>query len=308
MTEIAINIENLSKIYFASGDAQPKLALDNLNLSVRKGSITGLIGPNGAGKSSLINILAGIVTKTSGNVYVAGFSLDTNANEMKRHIGIVPQEIFLDTFFPVYQALEFFAGYYGIRKSARKTEELLHALGLWDKKDVMPYKLSGGMKRRFLIAKALVHSPEIIILDEPTAGVDLELRETLWNYVRKLNEQGVTIILTTHYLEEAQAMCDEIAFINNGKIIKHATKQELFLEFGQKYLEIEFLQEINFDIISHEAKNCKRVAPNKLIFEINAHNPDYNHLLQIMAKTNVAIKNIRMIEADLTEIFYKIIK
>jgi ABC-2 type transport system ATP-binding protein len=308
MAEIAIKIEKLSKTYLSSTGKAEKLALDNLDLSIRKGSITALLGPNGAGKSTLINILAGISIKTSGSVKVMGYDLDSQASEIKRCIGIVPQEIFLDTFFPVYQALEFFAGYYGIRKNERRTEELLKVLGLWDKKDVMPHKLSGGMKRRFLIAKAMVHSPEIIILDEPTAGVDLELREALWNYVRELNAQGITIILTTHYLEEAQVMCDEIAFINNGQIIKHAKKDELFAEFGQKCLEVEFEKDIDEQFLARALSHSMQMAPKKLIFNIDATNPDYNHILQEIAKTGVAIKNLRVIEPDLTEIFHKIIK
>ncbi len=219
MTNLAIEIIDLKKTYQKSPRSPAKEALKDINLQIKKGSIFGLLGSNGAGKSTIINIMAGLVNKTSGTVKIGGFDLDSNPQEAKFKIGIVPQELVIDPFFNVYETLEIYAGYYGIRPENRKTDEIIEALGLKDKAKATPRSLSGGMRRRLLVAKALVHSPEVLVLDEPTAGVDVELRTQLWNYVKKLNEQGTTIVLTTHYLEEAEELCDEIAIINHGKVV-----------------------------------------------------------------------------------------
>jgi len=188
-----------------------------VSLTIPRGAFFGLLGPNGAGKSTLINIMAGLVLKTSGRVEICGHSIDTALSAAKRSIGIVPQELMLDTFFTVRQALEITAGYYGVPKHARRTDEIIEAMGLADKADVPSRKLSGGMRRRLLVGKALVHRPEVLVLDEPTAGVDVELRRSLWAYVKRLNQAGTTILLTTHYLEEAEELCDQIAIINHGE-------------------------------------------------------------------------------------------
>src|ERR671910_2685223 len=201
----AICIESLSKTY-----AGGKLALDDVSFDVPRGQIFGLLGPNGAGKSTLINILAGLVTKSVGKVTIWGFDIDQHPRNAKRSIGIVPQEILFDPFFTPREALEIQAGLYGIPREQRRTMELLAAMHLTDKADAYARTLSGGMKRRLLVAKAMVHAPPILVLDEPTAGVDVELRQQLWDYVRGLNKQGVTIVLTTHYLEEAEQLCDRI--------------------------------------------------------------------------------------------------
>lgn len=306
MIKEAIRIKSLRKEY-KDGYSQVKLALDDLDLTIKKGTIFGLLGPNGAGKSTLINILAGTVVKTSGEVEIGGVSIGEYPKKARSLIGIVPQEISFDTFFPIYQALEFYAGYYGIRPKERKTAEILKALSLWDKKDSFPQRLSGGMKRRFLIAKAMVHSPEIIVLDEPTAGVDLELRTQLWEYVRELNNRGVTIILTTHYLEEAQEMCNEIAFINNGKIVKQSSKADLLAEFGKRNLEIEFYEPVKLDK-QEEGRGFTIVNNNKVYFEIDRKKANYSQILKQIDEFGLAIKDIKISEPDLTDIFYQIMK
>ena len=214
MSEAAISIVDLQKTYKGG-----KRALDGISLEIPRGGIFGLLGPNGAGKSTLINILAGLVMKSGGTASIWGFDIDEHPRNAKRAIGIVPQEILFDPFFTPKEALEIQAGLYGIPKADRRTMELLRAVQLEDKADAYSRTLSGGMKRRLLVAKAMVHSPPILVLDEPTAGVDVELRQQLWDYVRSLHAQGVTIVLTTHYLEEAEQLCDRIAIINHGRLI-----------------------------------------------------------------------------------------
>jgi len=215
----AIEISGLTKTYAASGGAAPKQALKSLDLAVPAGSIFGLLGPNGAGKSTTINILAGLVRKTAGKVLIWGFDQDVNPRQSRAAIGVMPQELNIDPFLSPRASLEVQAGLYGVPKRERWTDELLELVGLTEQAESYTRHLSGGMKRRLLLAKALVHRPQILVLDEPTAGVDIQLREMLWRNVRRLNEQGMTIILTTHYLEEAQEMCDRIAIIDRGELI-----------------------------------------------------------------------------------------
>ncbi len=218
-TDNAIEIEALHKTYAGEGKAAARIALGGVDLTVPAGSIFGLLGPNGAGKSTLINILAGLVLKTSGRVRIWGFDQDVNPRQSRAAIGVMPQELNIDPFFTPFEALEVQAGLYGVPRRARRTAEILELIGLADKAQAYARTLSGGMRRRLLLGKALVHHPQVLVLDEPTAGVDIELRQMLWNNVRRLNEQGMTIILTTHYLEEAENMCDEIAIIDHGKVV-----------------------------------------------------------------------------------------
>lgn len=218
----AIEIEGLTKVY-----AGGKRALDTVGMVVPRGQIFGLLGPNGAGKSTIINILAGLVTKTAGSARIWGFDIDANPRNAKNSIGIVNQEILFDPFFTPFETLENQAGFYGVPKQERRTMELLRAVRLEDKAQAYARTLSGGMKRRLMVAKAMVHSPPILVLDEPTAGVDIMLRQQLWDYVRELNAQGVTIVLTTHYLEEAEELCDRIAIINHGRLIANKPTREL---------------------------------------------------------------------------------
>ena len=304
----AISVKNLIKLY-GKENGNGHLALDGLNLSVPQGSIFGLLGPNGAGKSTLINILAGTVVKNSGEVKVAGVDIDEAPKKSRSLIGIVPQEVVFDSFFPIEQALEFTAGYFGVKPHLRKTEELLKALSLWDKKNTMPRGLSGGMKRRFLIAKAMVHSPPVLILDEPTAGVDIELRTQLWDYVKKLNEQGVTIIITTHYLAEAQELCDEIAFINKGKIIKQDSKQNLLQELGARHIDVEFEADINLaELKISSSVNVETISGNQLRFSLKSKTESTTKLLKEIHNTGKEIKDIRISQPDLEDIFYKIMQ
>ena len=227
--DIAIRIDSLAKTYVAKG-APPKRALDAVSFDVPRGQIFGLLGPNGAGKSTLINILAGLVVKSGGTATVWGFDIDEHPRNAKRSIGIVPQELLFDPFFTPREALEIQAGLYGVPKAERITDALLAAVRLSDKADAYARTLSGGMKRRLLVAKAMVHSPPILVLDEPTAGVDIELRQQLWDYVKGLNAQGVTVVLTTHYLEEAEQLCDRIAIINHGRLIAKAQDKAVVVE------------------------------------------------------------------------------
>jgi ABC-2 type transport system ATP-binding protein len=243
MDDPAIRIESLSKTYAAKG-SEPKLALDEVSFEVPRGQIFGLLGPNGAGKSTLINILAGLVVKTSGKVTIWGFDIDEHPRNSKRSIGVVPQEIIFDPFFTPRETLEIQAGLYGIPPGERQSDELLAAMHLTDKANAYSRTLSGGMKRRLLVAKAMVHSPPILVLDEPTAGVDVELRRQLWNYVRQLHAQGVTIVLTTHYLEEAEELCDRIAIINHGKVIANEPTRELVAKAQEKAVVVTFDRDI----------------------------------------------------------------
>jgi ABC-2 type transport system ATP-binding protein len=227
MTEAAIEIRDLVKTYAAQGEAPPKTALKGISFDVPEGGIFGLLGPNGAGKSTLINIMAGLVMKTAGTIAIWGHDIDRDHRNAKRAIGIVPQEIVFDPFFTPYEVLENQGGMYGIAKALRRSEELLAAVHLADKRNAYARTLSGGMKRRLLIAKAMVHSPPILVLDEPTAGVDVELRRQLWELVKQLNAEGVTVVLTTHYLEEAEQLCDRIAIINHGELVANKPTREL---------------------------------------------------------------------------------
>ena len=246
--QLALQIEKLSKIY---NDKVNNIALDDISLNIPVGSIFGLLGPNGAGKSTLINIISGAVLKTSGKVCIWGLDIDKYRKQSKLAVGVVPQELNIDAFFTPKETLNLHSGMFNVPKNNWRTDELLKLMDLTDKAEIYSRKLSGGMRRRLLVAKAMVHSPPIIILDEPTAGVDVELRQKLWTYFKKLNELGVTIILTTHYLEEAEFLCDHIAIINKGKIIANETKKSLLSKSSQKVIFITLTN----DKITEKAKN-----------------------------------------------------
>ncbi|WP_299360907.1 ABC transporter ATP-binding protein [uncultured Paracoccus sp.] len=235
----AIDISQLRKTYAAAGQSPPKEALKGVDLAIPTGSIFGLLGPNGAGKSTIINIMAGLVNKTSGRVSIWGFDQDVNPRQSRASIGVMPQELNIDPFFTPRASLEVQAGLYGVPRSERWTDEILELVGLTAQAGSYSRHLSGGMKRRLLLAKALVHRPQILVLDEPTAGVDIALREMLWDNIRKLNARGMTVILTTHYLEEAQEMCDEIAIINHGEVVARDTTRELLAGAEGKTLVID---------------------------------------------------------------------
>ncbi len=236
--DAAIRIRGLTKVYAGTKTKAAKQALNGVDLTIPRGSVFGLLGPNGAGKSTLINILAGLVNKTDGEVAIWGRDIDTHPRDARAALGVVPQEISADVFFTPGESLEVQAGFYGVPKAERRTDEILAALGLADKKDAYVRQLSGGMKRRLMIAKAMVHNPPVLILDEPTAGVDVELRRQLWAYVRDLNAKGVTILLTTHYLEEAQELCDTIAIVNRGSVVACEPTDQLIARLDQRAVVI----------------------------------------------------------------------
>ncbi|WP_421789586.1 ABC transporter ATP-binding protein [Hyphobacterium sp.] len=239
LPEYALEAIDLRKTYGGTKTTPPKEALKGVTLRIKRGSIFGLLGPNGAGKSTFINIFAGLVNKTSGTGVIWGRDIDKEPRDSRAAIGIVPQEINMDVFFTPYETLELMAGFYGVPKSERRSEEILAAVGLTDKRDAYVRQLSGGMKRRLLVAKALVHNPPILVLDEPTAGVDIELRRQLWEYVRELHAAGTTIVLTTHYLEEAQELCDEIAIVDHGEVVACEPKDALLKRMDTKSLVID---------------------------------------------------------------------
>ena len=239
LPDYALQAEALEKIYPARKNSPAKHALRGVDLAIPRGSIFGLLGPNGAGKSTFINIFAGLVTKTAGRGAIWGKDIDRHPRAARAAIGVVPQELAMDVFFTPFETLELMAGFYGVPKSERRTLEILDIMGLADKRDAYVRQLSGGMKRRLLVAKALVHNPPLLVLDEPTAGVDIELRRQLWEYVVRLNEAGVTIVLTTHYLEEAQELCGQIAIVNHGEVVACESKDQLLKRLNTKTLVIE---------------------------------------------------------------------
>lgn len=245
MTEDALSARGLKKTYKAIGNAPAKQALKGIDLNVPRGSIFGLLGPNGAGKSTFINILAGMVVKSEGTASIWGFDIDANPRQARASIGIVPQELSIDPFFTPGEIMDLQAGMYGVPKSERRTLDILTALGLDDKIDAYARTLSGGMRRRLLVGKALVHNPPVLVLDEPTAGVDIELRRQLWDYVLELNAQGVTIVLTTHYLEEAEELCDTIAIIDQGALVACDSTQNLLAQIDNKTLLIRPTQTLD---------------------------------------------------------------
>ena len=304
-SELAIAVNNLSKVYKSSSDTD-KLALDNISLAIKKGSIFGLLGPNGAGKSTFINILADLAKKTSGEIEVLNINHESNLIEAKRLMGIVPQELNIDPFFTPYELLEIQAGLYGIKKKDRKTMEILKMLALEDKAKAYARTLSGGMRRRLLIAKAMVHDPEILILDEPTAGVDVELRSNLWENIHKLNQNGKTIIITTHYLHEAEELCNEIAIINEGKLIAHDTtvniksfldKVTVIVDYNDNSFDLSGLNELNVEI----KINDRQVQVNYKSSEVN-----FNEMLNALNSSGSQIKNMRIIETKLEDVFLQL--
>lgn len=302
MTAHALEIHGLRKTYAATGRAPAKEALCGVDLQVPRGSVFGLLGPNGAGKSTLINILAGLVVKSAGTVRIWGFNQDENPRQSRAAIGIMPQEPNLDPFFTPRASLEVQAGLYGVPRAARRTDELLAMVDLSDKAEAYARSLSGGMRRRLLMAKALVHSPQILVLDEPTAGVDIELRNMLWENVRKLNEQGVTIILTTHYLEEAQQMCDEIAIINHGEKIAQDSTANLLAQMDRKTLVVRPEQAVDLPR-PPEGITVDLRADGAIALSYAARQVRAEAALDFLREAGVHIADIRSEEADLEDVF-----
>ncbi|MCO4844168.1 MAG: ABC transporter ATP-binding protein [Yoonia sp.] len=307
MTQNAIEISGLTKTYAAAGRSEAKTALHGIDLNIPRGTVFGLLGPNGAGKSTLINILAGLVTKTTGTVKIWGFDQDENPRQSRAAIGIMPQEPHLDPFFTPAGSLDVQAGLYGVPKAQRKTAEILNIIGLTDKANAHARSLSGGMRRRLLLGKALVHSPQILVLDEPTAGVDIELRNMLWANVRKLNDQGVTIILTTHYLEEAEAMCDEIAIINHGRQIVRDSTANLLGRLDHKTLVIKPASEANLPALPDTITGQKR-KDGRLAFTYQSSKTSADAVLDIIRNAKIEINDITTEQSDLEDVFLALTK
>ena len=306
MTDAAIEITGLRKTYAPSAKSPAKLALDGVDLTIPAGSIFGLLGPNGAGKSTMINIMAGLVLKSEGSVKIWGFDQDVNPRQSRAAIGVMPQELVLDPFFTPRGALDVQAGLWGVPKSQRRTMELLEMVGLADKADAYARSLSGGMRRRLLLAKALVHSPRVLVLDEPTAGVDIELRNMLWRNVRKLNEQeGTTIILTTHYLEEAQEMCDEIAIIDQGRVITRDTTANLVGRVGAKALVVTPGGPTAIPPLPEGVSVSERPG-GALAFSYDARVMGAGTVLDAIRAGGMTLIDVKTEEADLEDVFLQL--
>jgi len=300
-------IKDLNKIYSKNGSKSVH-ALNKLNLEVNDGEIFGLLGPNGAGKSTFINILAGTTIKTSGEVNVWGFDLDVNPRQVRASIGIVPQEVNVDPFFTPREILELQAGMYGIKKKDRITDTILKIVSLEKQAKSYTRALSGGMKRRLLVAKALVHKPPIVILDEPTAGVDVELRSNLWENVRLLNKQGVTIILTTHYLNEAEQMCDRIGILNKGNLVALDTTKNLLNRIQTKKVKFSVNKKVNINNQSLKSINILINDISELSVSYEKSSLNINEIINFVNRQNIKISDISTDDGDLEDVFIRLTK
>ena len=298
MTEAAISIRALSKTY-----AGGKRALDGVTFDVPRGQVFGLLGPNGAGKSTLINILAGLVNKSGGAASIWGFDIDAHPRNAKASIGIVNQEITFDPFFTPFETLENQAGFYGVPRAKRRSMDLLRAMGLEDKADAYSRTLSGGMKRRLMVAKAMVHSPPVIVLDEPTAGVDIELRRQLWDYVRGLNARGVTVVLTTHYLEEAEELCDRIAIINHGRVVANEPTRALLAMAQEKQVVVT----LDRNVATPPGNTCfekvELLDERTLAITYRKDRANAGEVLAAVTRDGFGIVDVTTREADLEDVF-----
>ena len=306
MVEKQIVIKNLSKVY----DNGFK-ALSNINLEINKGEIFAMLGPNGAGKTSLISIICGIVKPTAGKITVENFDIIQDYKETRSRIGLVPQELTLEQFETVFNNVSYSRGLYGKKPDPKHIEKVLRQLTLWDKKDLILRQLSGGMKRRVLIAKALSHEPQILFLDEPTAGVDVELRQEMWKVVQSLRETGVTIILTTHYIEEAEAIADRVGVINQGEIIIVEEKTELLKKMGNKTLTVELQQEIN-EVPSSLKKYNLGIGNNRMsldyTYDLKEKQTGITNLLQDIKDAGLKLRDLKTEQSNLEKIFVSLVK
>ena len=298
MTEAAIAIRDLSKTY-----AGGKRALDGVTFDVPRGQVFGLLGPNGAGKSTLINILAGLVNKTSGSASIWGFDIDAHPRNAKASIGIVNQEITFDPFFTPLETLENQAGFYGVPKAKRRSLDLLRAMGLEDKANAYSRTLSGGMKRRLMVAKAMVHSPPVIVLDEPTAGVDIELRRQLWDYVRGLNARGVTVVLTTHYLQEAEELCDRIAIINHGRVVANEPTRALVGMAQEKQVVVTLDRDVTTPPKARCFEKVEAIDERSLAITYRKDRANAGEVLAAVTQGGYGIVDVTTREADLEDVF-----
>lgn len=307
MNTAAIEIRGLRKVYAAQKSSPAKEALKGIDLDIPRGSVFGLLGPNGAGKSTLINILAGLVRKTSGQVSIWGFDQDENPRQSRAAIGVMPQELNLDPFFTPRGALEVQAGLYGVPKAQRHSDEILAMIGLTDKAEAYARTLSGGMRRRLLLGKALVHRPSVLVLDEPTAGVDIELRQMLWDNIRKLNAQGMTIILTTHYLEEAEEMCDEIAIINQGEVVARDTTASLLGRLDAKAMVVQPAAPVD-RLPQGEGIEAALRDDGAVVLRYRSQVTSAEDVLAAVHAAGISIRDVKTEEADLEDVFLSLTK
>lgn len=296
---------SINNLYKSFGGIQ---AINNVSLNIEKSTVTALIGPNGAGKTTFINILAGTVIKTEGQVSVCGFDLDKDPRQVRASVGIVPQEINLDPFFSPKKLLELQAGLYGVKKKDRITDTILKLVALEDQANSYARGLSGGMKRRLLMAKALVHQPPIVFLDEPTAGVDVELRKNLWKNVRMLNDQGVTIILTTHYLEEAEEMCDRIAILNKGNVVALDSTKNLLNKIQTKKITFKTDKKVTINDGDLDTLKIISILENEICVSYEKNKIKIEELMNLIKKNNVQITDISTDDGDLEDVFLRLIK
>jgi len=305
MGDNAIEIRGLRKSYAAGKGAPLKEALKGVDLEIPQGSVFGLLGPNGAGKSTLINILAGLVVKTAGQVTIWGFDQDVNPRQSRASIGVMPQELNLDPFFTPRGALEVQAGLYGVPKSQRRSDEILRLVGLEDKAEAYARTLSGGMRRRLLLAKALVHTPHVLVLDEPTAGVDIELRQMLWENVRRLNREGMTVILTTHYLEEAEEMCDEIAIINQGDLVARDSTANLLSRLDGKCMVIQ-PDDVPKTLPKAPGIEVETRPDGSLALSYQSRETSAEAVLEAVRGAGIRIRDVKTEQADLQDVFLEL--
>lgn len=299
----AIEIRGLSKTYAGIAGQPPKEALKDVNLDIPAGSFFGLLGPNGAGKSTLINTLAGLVIKTSGSVKICGYDIEKEMRQARTSIGVVPQELSIDPFFTPRELLDLQAGLYGVPKKDRQTDSILEAVGLEDKSNAYPRTLSGGMRRRLLVAKAMVHRPRVLVLDEPSAGVDIDLRRQLWTHVKEMNAQGTTVLLTTHYLEEAEALCDEIAIINNGELIACEATEKLLQRLDAKQMMVTVDQDVGALPDALSPFNVEQQNGCQLIFRYSPSKTNSGEILTAIQNAGLSIIDLATKEVELEDIF-----
>jgi ABC-2 type transport system ATP-binding protein len=302
----AVEVRGLTKTYKAAGRAPAKEALKGIDLAIPRGSLFGLLGPNGAGKSTLINILAGLVNKTGGEARIWGRDVDREARQSRAAIGVVPQELNIDPFFTPRELLNLQAGLYGVPKSERITEDLLKAVGLEDKADAYARTLSGGMRRRLMVAKAMVHSPPVLVLDEPTAGVDIELRQMLWEQVRALNRAGTTVLLTTHYLQEAEELCDTIAIINHGQVVAMDSTRALLRRLDSKALVLQLDRDLTAVPAGLEAWQAELTDPRRLVVRYKPSRTRVGDVLGAIQAAGLTIQDLSTVETDLEDIFLQL--
>lgn len=304
--ECAVTASALTKVYRGQHGQPDKTALDAVDLDIPRGSLFGLLGPNGAGKSTFINILAGLVNKTSGTATVWGRDIDADERNARAAIGVVPQELNIDPFFTPRELLEVQAGMYGVPAAERQTDALLEAVGLTDRAEAYARTLSGGMRRRMMVAKAMVHAPPVLVLDEPTAGVDVELRQQLWNHVRELNRQGTTILLTTHYLEEAEQLCDRIAIINHGSVIACDTTAELLKRLDRKELAINTGEELSELPDAIRKFDAELLHGRRLVVRYRPSETRIRDILDAVRGAGITISDLTTHDADLEDLFLQL--